>query len=107
MKDATPAQLGYRWPAEWELQASVWLSWPRNPATWPEHFARAGYHTARVSKVFHMGVPGDIEAGAAGADDSRSWNERHDVQGPEWRAPGGVGECPPQEGNTFLRRDRL
>ena len=27
----TPAQLGYRWPAEWEPQASVWLSWPRNP----------------------------------------------------------------------------
>jgi agmatine deiminase len=34
----TPAQLGYRWPAEWEPQASVWLSWPRNPATWPDHF---------------------------------------------------------------------
>jgi agmatine deiminase len=34
----TPAQLGYRWPAEWEPQASVWLSWPRNPATWPGHF---------------------------------------------------------------------
>lgn len=33
-----PAQLGYRWPAEWEPQASVWLSWPRNPATWPGHF---------------------------------------------------------------------
>src|SRR2546421_12300900 len=35
---ATPANLGYRWPAEWEPQASVWLSWPRNPATWPDHF---------------------------------------------------------------------
>jgi agmatine deiminase len=34
----TPAQLGYRWPAEWERQASVWLSWPRNPNTWPGHF---------------------------------------------------------------------
>src|SRR5262249_12818088 len=34
----TPAQLGYRWPAEWEPQRSVWLSWPRNPATWPGHF---------------------------------------------------------------------
>ncbi len=34
----TPAQLGYRWPAEWEPQRSVWLSWPRNPKTWPGHF---------------------------------------------------------------------
>ncbi len=35
---ATPAALGYRWPAEWEPQARVWLSWPRNPKTWPGHF---------------------------------------------------------------------
>jgi agmatine deiminase len=34
----TPASLGYRWPAEWEPQAAVWLSWPRNPATWPGKF---------------------------------------------------------------------
>jgi agmatine deiminase len=36
--EAIPARLGYRWPAEWERQRSVWLSWPRNPATWPDHF---------------------------------------------------------------------
>src|SRR4030095_12625362 len=34
----SPPQLGSRWPAEWEPQASVWLSWPRNPDTWPGHF---------------------------------------------------------------------
>ena len=34
----TPAQLGYRWPAEWEPQKSIWLSWPRNRASWPDHF---------------------------------------------------------------------
>jgi len=34
----TPASLGYRWPAEWEPQAAVWLSWPRNPETWPGKF---------------------------------------------------------------------
>src|SRR3954467_13054688 len=32
---STPASLGYRWPAEWEPQAAVWLSWPRNSETWP------------------------------------------------------------------------
>ena len=33
-----PAALGYRWPAEWEPQTAVWLSWPRNPETWPGKF---------------------------------------------------------------------
>lgn len=37
-KTPTPAELGYRWAAEWERQASVWLSWPRNPKTWPGYF---------------------------------------------------------------------
>ncbi len=34
----TPAALGFRWPAEWEPQEAVWLSWPHNHATWPGHF---------------------------------------------------------------------
>lgn len=79
-------------------------------ATWPEHFRRAGYHTARVSKVFHMGVPGEIEAGVDGSDDPRSWSERHNSQGPEWRAPGDgetlegnpAGQRPVVGGNTFV-----
>ncbi len=35
----TPAQLGYRMPAEWEPHAATWLSWPHRLATWPGHFA--------------------------------------------------------------------
>jgi agmatine deiminase len=34
----TPAQLGFRMPAEWEPQAAVWLSWPHNRQTWPGQF---------------------------------------------------------------------
>ena len=30
----TPAQLGYRMPAEWEPQEAVWLSWPYNLKFW-------------------------------------------------------------------------
>lgn len=26
---STPAELGYRWPAEWEPHVATWLSWPR------------------------------------------------------------------------------
>src|SRR5213082_894468 len=29
MMPQTPAALGYRMPAEWELHAATWLSWPR------------------------------------------------------------------------------
>jgi arylsulfatase A-like enzyme len=59
-----------------------------NRSTWPQHFAKHGYHTARVSKIFHMGVPGEIESGSDGADDPDSWHERFNSQGPEWKAPG-------------------
>ena len=57
-------------------------------ATWSQHFINHGYHAARVSKIFHMGVPGDIETGSNGADDEASWSERHNSMGPEWKAPG-------------------
>jgi iduronate 2-sulfatase len=79
-------------------------------ATWPQHFKNAGYYTARVSKIFHMGVPGGIEAGTDGEDDPASWTERFNSPGPEWKAPG-VGETlegnpdgkrPVVGGNTFV-----
>ena len=31
----TPAELGYRMPAEWHRHAATWLSWPKDPETWP------------------------------------------------------------------------
>jgi agmatine deiminase len=37
----TPAQLGYRMPAEWEPHAATWLSWPRREGiSFPESFDR-------------------------------------------------------------------
>ncbi len=35
---ATPRELGYRWPAEWEPQRATWLSWPHNADDWPGKF---------------------------------------------------------------------
>ncbi|AMY09883.1 Agmatine deiminase [Luteitalea pratensis] len=32
----TPAALGYRMPAEWQPHAATWLTWPKDPATWPD-----------------------------------------------------------------------
>ncbi|MCG3173615.1 MAG: Agmatine deiminase [Myxococcota bacterium] len=31
----TPAALGFRMPAEWEPHEATWLTWPRDPITWP------------------------------------------------------------------------
>ena len=79
-------------------------------ATWSQHFKNSGYYAARVSKIFHMGVPGGIEEGSDGADDELSWTERFNSQGPEWKAPG-IGETlegnpdgkrPVVGGNTFV-----
>lgn len=54
----------------------------------PQLFKENGYYTARVSKLFHMGVPIDIETGSNGQDDEASWTERFNSQGPEWTAEG-------------------
>src|SRR5688572_25753257 len=59
----TPAQLGYRWPAEWEPQASVWLSWPRNPATWPGHFEPVAGEFAQFVRLIAEYEPVNILAG--------------------------------------------
>ncbi|MEX0273613.1 MAG: sulfatase, partial [Flavobacteriaceae bacterium] len=56
--------------------------------TWPQLFKNNGYYTARVSKIYHMGVPIDIELGSDGTDDAASWTERYNSQGPEWKAKG-------------------
>ena len=56
--------------------------------TWSQLFKENGYYTARVSKIFHMGVPIDIENGSNGTDDEASWTERFNSQGPEWKAEG-------------------
>ncbi len=31
----TPVELGYRMPAEWHRHSATWLSWPKDPETWP------------------------------------------------------------------------
>lgn len=78
--------------------------------TWAQLFKDNGYYSARVSKVFHMGVPGGIEEGSDGADDALTWTERYNSQGPEWKAPGDAetlennpdGKKPAVGGNTYV-----
>ena len=35
----TPAQLGFRMPAEWEPHEATWLGWPHNASDWPGKLA--------------------------------------------------------------------
>jgi agmatine deiminase len=32
----TPAALGFRMPPEWHRHAATWLTWPKDPLTWPD-----------------------------------------------------------------------
>jgi agmatine deiminase len=37
--DQTPAELGYRMPAEWERHDATWIAWPHNRDDWPGKFS--------------------------------------------------------------------
>ncbi|RLD82063.1 MAG: iduronate-2-sulfatase [Bacteroidetes bacterium] len=71
--------------------------------TWSQLFKDNGYYTARVSKIFHMGVPIDIETGSNGQDDEASWTERFNSQGPEWKA---IGQAELVQGNPDGKIER-
>jgi agmatine deiminase len=54
----TPAQFGYRMPAEWEPHEATWLAWPHNRDDWPGKFAPVPWvyteivrHLSRVETV--------------------------------------------------------
>jgi iduronate 2-sulfatase len=57
-------------------------------ATLPRLFREAGYWTGRVSKIYHMGVPGHIFTGDDGTDHEESWIERYNVSVMESITPG-------------------
>lgn len=54
----------------------------------PEYFKQNGYQTIRLSKIYHMRVPGDITAGVDGPDHAASWSARFNFQGQEWMTEG-------------------
>lgn len=54
----TPAELGYRWPAEWEPHEATWLAWPHERSDWPGKFPPVPWvygeivrYLSRVEKV--------------------------------------------------------
>lgn len=67
---------------------------------------RNGYVSLRVSKIYHMGVPGGIEAGERGGDDPDSWDRAFDIMAPETASPGTLELLSPKRthyGSNFAR----
>lgn len=56
--------------------------------TLPQFFKKQGYYSARVSKIYHMGIPGNILTGSSGIDDPLSWDEAINIKAPEQNAAG-------------------
>lgn len=47
---ATPRELGYHMPAEWEPHEATWLAWPHNPDDWPGKFQPIPWIYAEIVK---------------------------------------------------------
>ncbi len=48
---ATPRELGYRMPAEWEPHEATWLAWPRNRTDWPGKFLTIPWIYAEIVRL--------------------------------------------------------
>jgi agmatine deiminase len=60
----TPAELGYRMPAEWEPHRGTWLSWPHKEASWPGKFSPIPPIFARM--VAHLADHEEVHINVAG-----------------------------------------
>ena len=66
MPKSTPADLGYRMPAEWEPHRGTWLSWPHKEASWPGKFGPVPAIFARM--VRFLGDQEEVHINVAGPD---------------------------------------
>lgn len=78
----------------------------RDLVTLPQFLRQKGYHAARISKIYHMGIPGEIIAGTAHADDKASWDVALNVKAREQKTPGRKEDLSPamkHPGADFIR----
>jgi len=55
MVAATPRELGYRLPAEWERHDATWVAWPHNPDDWPGKFQAIPWLYAEIVRLLSRG----------------------------------------------------
>lgn len=65
--------------------------------TLSQTFRNNGYYAARISKIYHMGIPFEIIAGTSQSDDPFSWDEAINIQAPEHNAPGELTNWSPKD----------
>jgi len=53
----TPAELGFRMPAEWERHAATWLVWPHNRQDWPAKLAPIPWVYGEIARKL---APGEL-----------------------------------------------
>src|ERR687896_752061 len=63
---ATPAELGFRMPAEWEPHRGTWLSWPHKQASWPGKFGPVPGIFAQM--VRHLADREEVHINVAGPE---------------------------------------
>ncbi len=51
--DPTPAQLGFRMPAEWEPHRAVWIAWPHQRDDWPGKFEPIPWVYTEIVRHLH------------------------------------------------------
>ncbi|HEY6292862.1 MAG TPA: agmatine deiminase family protein [Terriglobia bacterium] len=56
VRPKTPAELGFRFPAEWEKHEATWVAWPHNTTDWPGKFESIPWVYGEI--VRHL-VPGE------------------------------------------------
>lgn len=61
-----------RWPAEWEPHDATWVTWPRNPETWPHNLADAQREHAAFIKIIAEHEPVRVLAGGDAGATSRA-----------------------------------
>ncbi len=74
---------------------------PEEMVTLPRLFRQEGYWTGRVSKLYHMGVPGNIFTGDDGTDHAPSWVERYNVSAMESLSPGKAEDLMLEDSTPF------